>query len=88
MLQIDVLSRHSEPVPYVLCNLFTDKRVVKISMLEDDYRSLQRDGFFLRHRDQADGAGVINTSRDYYPAGESHAEDLMDSTQEFTEGLD
>lgn len=45
--------------------LYTGDRCVKIIMLEEDYRLLIHDGFFIRDGRSEDSAGVLNTTNVY-----------------------
>lgn len=62
-LQIDVVKVENNTA---VCNLYTGDRCVRIIMIESDYGSLKRDGFFIRDGKTKDFAEVINTSREYH----------------------
>jgi len=63
-MQIDVKKINREK-NYVLCNLYTGERCVKIAMGIYDYEDLVRDNFFIRDGKEMDSAGVLNTTESY-----------------------
>lgn len=61
-MQIDVIQTGDN---YVLCNLYTGERCVKITMMKHDYENLIRDRFFIRDGKTPDSANIINTTQEY-----------------------
>lgn len=63
-IQIDV-KKIDEDIDTAICKLYTGERCVTILMNGDDYRSLIRDGFFIRDGKELDSANVLNTTDVY-----------------------
>ena len=63
-VQIDIVKIEDN---MVTCNLYTGSRCIKIFMSVQDSDSLIRDGFFIRRKNEPDGAKVLNTTKAYVP---------------------
>lgn len=59
-VQIDIVKIDENNVT---CNLYTGTRCIKMIMSVSDSNTLIRDGFFIRSRNEADSAGVLNTTK-------------------------
>lgn len=59
-VQIDIVKIEENNV---ICNLYTGTRCIKMIMSVSDSNTLIRDGFFIRSRNEADSAGVLNTTK-------------------------
>jgi len=52
---------------WVICNLYTPERCIKIYFTVYDYEQLIKDGFFIRDGKERDSANVLNTTLNYLP---------------------
>lgn len=59
-VQIDIVKIEGNNA---VCNLYTGTRCIKMYMSVPESNALIRDGFFIRSKNEADSAGVLNTTK-------------------------
>lgn len=65
-IQIDV-NKIDENTGCVTCGMYTGGSWVKILMHRNDYETLIREGFFIRDGKTTDSAGILNTTKTFFP---------------------